>query len=60
MRPFLPEDDSNDDEPEICRLCDHSGEDCGRDPWDCEADAEADAIDRAYEAWRDQQMCEGD
>ena len=53
MRPFLPEDDSNDDEPEICRYC--SVEDCDRCPADCEADAEASAIDRAYEAWRDEQ-----
>lgn len=58
MRPYFPEDDSNDDEPEICRFC--SVEDCGRDPCDCEADAEAAAIDRAYEAWRDQQICEVD
>ena len=48
-----------DDEPRICRHCPRLGE-CDRDPHDCEADAEADAIDRAYEADRDRRICEAD
>ena len=46
MRPYFPEDDSNDDEPEICRYC--SVEDCDRCPADCEADAEA-GVEQGHE-----------
>jgi hypothetical protein len=53
MRPYFPEDDSNDDEPEICRLCDHCGEDCGRDPCECDDEAAERAAEERFEAMRE-------
>jgi hypothetical protein len=42
-----------DDEPEICRLCDCLGDDCGHTPADCEEALCERAAEDRWEAARD-------
>ena len=43
-----------DEEAPICWHCRQRGEDCGRDPADCDEDARDRAADREFEARRDE------
>jgi hypothetical protein len=39
----------------ICDGCDNEPEECGMSMSDCDAIAEGNRVDAAYEAWRDEQ-----